>query len=174
MASRALMARLSTASSSWVESTSAHHRPCLSMVSIWMLPPIVLCKGRASRRWSSLRSSETRLEPLTAREGQQLIGKLRAAFRRRPHIADPLGQPAVDARGRKSPFNEADVAQHHGEKIVEVMGDPRRELADGLQSLHLPQCRFDALAFLDLPEQLAIGRRQFRGPFVDPRPPDPR
>ncbi len=111
----------------------------------------------------------SRLEPLTAREGQQLVGELRAAFRGRPHIADPLGQPAVDARGRKSPFNEPDVAQHHGEKIVEVVGDSGRELADGLQSLHLPQGRFDALAFLDLPEQLAIGRRQLRGPFVDPR-----
>ena len=90
----------------------------------------------------SLRSSATRLEPLTAREREQLVGELGAALGGGAHIAEPLREPAVDARGREPLLQELDIAEHHGQKVVEVVRDAGGQLADRLQPLHLPQGRF--------------------------------
>ena len=122
----------------------------------------------------SLRSSDLRLEPLAARERQQLIGQLCAAFGGRAHIAEALRELAVDTRRGEPFFEKADIAEHHGEQIVEVVGDPGGELADGFEPLHLPQRRFDALALLDLREQLAVGRGQLCGALLRRAIPAPR
>ena len=98
-----------------------------------------------------------RLEPLAARERQQLIGQLGAALGGRAHVAEPLRELAVDAGSREPLFEEADVAEHDGEQIVEVVRHAGGELADRLEPLHLAQRRLDALALLDLSKQLAIG-----------------
>jgi hypothetical protein len=72
----------------------------------------------------SLRSSNNRLETLAAGERQQLIGQLRAALRRRAHIAESLRHPTVDASGGKSFLQKADIAEYDGEKVVEIMRHP--------------------------------------------------
>ncbi len=63
-----------------------------------------------------------RLEPLTAREREQLIGQLRAAFGSNAHVTKALHQLAVDARGGKALFEEPDIAEHDGEEIIEIVG----------------------------------------------------
>ena len=90
MASRALIARLSTASSSWVGSTIAHHRlrlqPRLDMdaASHGALQQIAHADD------GLVEIERFRLEPLPPRERQHLVGQLGAAFRRRAHVAEPL------------------------------------------------------------------------------------
>ena len=108
-----------------------------------------------------------RLETLAARKRQQLIGQLCAAFGGRAHIAEALREPAVDTRRGESFFQKADIAEHHGQEVVEVMGNPGGELADGFEPLHLPQGGLHALALLDLGKQLAVGRRQLCGALLD-------
>jgi hypothetical protein len=80
-----------------------------------------------------------------------------------------LCELAVDPLGGESLLQETDIAQHHSEKVVEIVRHPRCELADRFQPLHLVQGGLDPLAFLDLPEQLAIGRRQLRRPLFNVR-----
>ena len=49
------------------------------------------------------------------------------------------------------------------------MRDPRGQLPDSLQPLHLAQGRFNPFALRDLRDQLPIGGPQFGGAFLDPR-----
>jgi hypothetical protein len=91
------------------------------------------------------------------------------ALGRRAHVAQALRQLAVDLRGGESLFQEADVAEHHGEQVVEVVCDAGGELAHRLQPLHLPQGGLDPLALLDLREQLAVRRGELGGALLHAR-----
>ena len=64
-------------------------------------------------------------------------------------------------------LDERDVAQHDGQQIVEVVRNPRGELAHCLEPLHLSERALNFLTLLDLRQQLAIGGSQFGGPPDD-------
>src|SRR5262249_47820698 len=91
-----------------------------------------------------------RFEALPAREGEQLVGQLRAAFGRAAHVDETPGQIAVYPRGRDAPLDKFEIAQHDGQQVVEIMRDAGGELTDSLETLHLPQRRLDVFALLDL------------------------
>jgi hypothetical protein len=65
-----------------------------------------------------------RLEPLAAGEGEELIGQLCAALGCGAHVAEALSEPTIHAGGGKSFFQKADIAEHDGQKVVEVMRHP--------------------------------------------------
>ncbi len=100
---------------------------------------------------------------LPAREGQQLAGQRSAA------LGGQSGrfEAAADLVLLDHVEHEIDIAQDHHQQIVEIMGDARGQLADRLEALHLAQRALDPLAFLDLPDQLAVDLGQFLGARLD-------
>jgi hypothetical protein len=168
MASRALIARLSTANSSWVGSAIAGHRALqlgfdLSRAAHRALQQVAHADD------GLVEVERPRLEPLPARKRQQLIRQLGPALGGRAHVAEALREPTVDARRGHASFQESEVAEYDGQKIVEVMRHPRRQLADGFQPLHLAQRGLHAFALLDLIEELPVGGGKLGGAFLDPR-----
>jgi hypothetical protein len=103
-----------------------------------------------------------RLEPLAARERQHLVGQLGAALGGGAHMVEPALDLAVDARGGELAVEEADIAEHDGQEVVEVVRHAGGELADRLEPLHLAQRRLDALALLHLAAATGGSRWQAR------------
>src|SRR5262245_37856558 len=120
MASRALIDKLSTASSSWVRSTSAGHKLSASCVTMRMLPPIVLC-SRSRMPATVVEVGDLGLEPLPTREGQELVGQPGARLGDGAHIAKALLQLAVDTGLGQALFQKGDVAEDDGEQIIEIV-----------------------------------------------------
>jgi hypothetical protein len=77
---------------------------------------------------------DLRLEGLTAREGQQLLGQLLAALHRVTHVAEDALELLVVAA---QPLRHVGPAENDGQKIVEVMRDAPGQLADRLHLLGL-------------------------------------
>ena len=84
-------------------------------------------------------------------------------------MAEALLHLAIDAGGGELPIEEADIAEHHGQQVVEVVGNSGGELADRFEPLHLAQRRLDALALLHLAHKLTVGGGQFCGPLLHAR-----
>jgi hypothetical protein len=77
-----------------------------------------------------------RNEVLTSVKCKQLCRELGAPQCRKPHVTKTLRQLSISTTGEPS-FNEPEVPKYYGKKIIEVMGDARRQLTHCLQSLHL-------------------------------------
>ena len=97
-----------------------------------------------------------RLQLLPARKRQQLFGERGAALRRLLHAVE---QPLAP-RGIRQPAQHFQTAENNHQKIVEVMRDPARQLADRLDLLRLTQRVLDTGALLDLRQQRRVGLLQ--------------
>ena len=98
-----------------------------------------------------------RLKRLLAREGEQVLGQLRAAL---GGIVDQLGNGGelgpVGHRVRQN----SDRAGDDGEHIVEVVGDAAGQLADGIHLLRLPELGLGGLLLGQVApdEEMAVHR----------------
>ena len=72
------------------------------------------------------------------------------------HETEAAQQLGLHRRADHAALDEAEVADDDGEQVVEIMRDAAGQLADRLQPLHLPQRAGDALALLDLGDELPI------------------
>ena len=141
IASRALTAMLTSASSNSATSTSTGQMSAGMSTTNAMLPRSEL---PSMARMASIRCCEIdrhRIERLAAREGQELAREALAAPRRRQDGLDPLqrlrlGQPAAQHFG---------VAADDHQEIVEVVRDAAGELAERLHLLHLRELLARAL-----------------------------
>ncbi len=106
-----------------------------------------------------------RLQPLAAREGQHLGGELGAALGGLGHHLQPTADRRIVAVGL---LHLADVAQHHHQEVVEIVGDAGGELADGFQPLGLAQHGLDPLALGDLAGELAVGAGELGRALLHP------
>ncbi len=92
--------------------------------------------------------------------GDEKTQKLRRergpALRRKPHVGKPLLKPCFGRTG-EALLDKSKIAEYDGEQIVEVVRDAGRQLAHGLQPLHLAQSGLDPLAFFDLRDKLPVG-----------------
>jgi hypothetical protein len=100
---------------------------------------------------------------LAAASGEQLPGQ---SFALLGSTADGRGTPR-DAIVRCLVVQHLGVSGHDGEQIVEVVGDAAGKPTDSFHSLGLVQCRFGALAFLDLELQASIDRLQVARSVID-------
>ena len=161
MASRALMARLRTATSSWVG--SAITGIIASSRSNCFLDPRAehVAQQRAHVLDQRRDVGRPDLEPLDPAEREQLAGQPRAALGRRQRvlgIALELG--VVGALG-----DDVEAADDHRQQIVEVVRDAAGELAQRLHLLALPQLLLRGLEFGDVArleqqiDDLAVGPR---------------
>ena len=148
MASRALTARFSSASSNSLLSIATGHRPGAIRTSTAMSPRRLDCRrpciaGRRSARsittvswvWRREKDSSWRVRPAPRLTAMSMASSAPA---RRGSRADQAAQ----ALG---------VAAHHHQEVVEVVGDAAGELADRLEPLRLLQRRLGRLAALQLP-----------------------
>ena len=78
------------------------------------------------------------LEDLLAGVGEQPPGQLGGAGRRRFGLGDPALQPLVFLRRA---LDQLQVAEDHGQQVVEVVRDAARQLTDRLHLLRLQQVR---------------------------------
>ncbi len=123
--------------SSWLIDEGVRHRPPASTVSIWMR-----LAERAAQQVSTCRSTSSvgvdhlRRERLLAREGEQPRRQAaRRASPRRSRASTKLVDVGVAAL-QLAP-QQVQRADHHGQHVVEVVGDAAGELADRLHLLHL-------------------------------------
>ena len=121
-----------------------------------MLPPIVLCRRSRMPATPSLRSSE--LGSSRWRRENDRSWSVSLAPRSAASACSRAAAPACRRRRlRSAPFEKADIAEHDGEQIVEVMRDAGGELADGLQPLHLAQASIPRARAPRSAQQLAVG-----------------
>ena len=88
-----------------------------------------------------------RLEDLLAAEGQELARQAGRALGRPPDLLHVVGQRV--ALLQHAPDQVA-VAHDDGQEVVEVVGDPAGQAADGLHLLRLPQLGLEALPLGDV------------------------
>jgi hypothetical protein len=84
-----------------------------------------------------------RVQALAAREGQQLAGQGPALLGRQAHRLDLPGQLVLLAG---APLDQLDIAQDHGQQVVEVVGDAAGQLADRLHLAGVAQLLLQAPA----------------------------
>jgi hypothetical protein len=166
IASRALIARLRIASSSWLASTRRRQsrgkiEPQHDAGSERPLQQIdhALDQGAQIHRHRS--------QILLPRERQQALRQRRAAFRALQRAVDQPMQARIvgDALAQ-----QIEIAHHRHQQIVEIMRDAAGELADRLHLLRLPQLLLGPFAGRDLLHQIGgtlldalfQRRRQFR------------
>ena len=84
-------------------------------------------------------------------EGQQALGERRAALGTLQRAVDQPRGPRIvgDVLAQ-----QVEVAQHGHQQVVEVVGDPAGELADGLHLLRLPQLLLRSFARRDFLQQI--------------------
>ena len=94
-----------------------------------------------------------------AAEGEEPVGELGAGSRRLERVIDELAQGGV---ARHLLAQQAQIARHHRQDVVEVVRGPARELAYRLHALDLPQPLLGAPLLLVEPDPLeaALERRQ--------------
>ena len=88
-----------------------------------------------------------RVQVLLAGEGEQALGERGAAFGPFDRALDQAQCPGVVLQPLAQ---QLQVAEHGGQQIVEVVGDPAGELADRLHLLRLAERLLDLDAFPDL------------------------
>ena len=160
MASRALMARLSSALSSWFGSHSVHHSPADATMS----RSIRLADGPAQqilqRHHQRVGIDGFRNQRLAPRKRQQAMGQRRGAVGRRHRRVDVardiLGPPLIEPG-----LHQIQRSDDSGQQIVEVVGDAAGQLPDGFHLLRLAQRLFGGLQ--------AVGRRLFSGDVAGDR-----
>ena len=81
----------------------------------------------------------SRLQDLPTAEREQLIGQRRRSRRRRADLGHLIDRPPIEPR---RVGKEIGVADDHGQQVVEVVGDPAGQPADGLHLLALPALLF--------------------------------
>ena len=132
MASRALIARLSTTCSSWCGSTMVVHRPPATTVSISMCSPMAW-------RSSSSRSRNSRPRLVgCGRSGWRAGRSWRASLAPRS-TESWQHRRACRAGALHQRLQQLQIAGDHLQHVVEIMGHAARELADGLELLRLVQ-----------------------------------
>ena len=94
-----------------------------------------------------------RLQRLLARKREQALGQRGGA----PSALLGIGEVFLNARiaALEAPQCEIQPAEHHGQHVVEVVGDAAGQLADGLHLLGLPQGILGFDAALHLVNQVA-------------------
>jgi hypothetical protein len=150
MASRALMARLTSAEVSWLRSTSAGQALSLNAVSISICLPSVGASSLTTSSINALTSVSSGRSGCFLAKGQQVRRELR-----RPvgGVIDHLGDRGqrrimLDAVGQ-----DLDRAGDHGEHVVEVMGDAAGQLPDRFHLLRLEQLLFGGALCGDVPDE---------------------
>src|SRR5215207_5456684 len=119
MASRALITRLRMTSSTCVGSTIALQSASSREVSMRMEPPSVLASMLRIEARISLRLVGAGSRYWRRGEGEKLRDELGAALRRDLHGLEP----AAHRVGDRSPLQELQIAEDHGQEVVEVVGD---------------------------------------------------
>ena len=165
MASRALTARLSRASSIWLGSAEAGGRPAgRSKVDF---------DGRADRAAQQISHAAHQLGEI----GRPRLSAWRRAKASRRCVSGgaALGalRGAVDQAFRdgivRQPLaQKLEIAQHRGQQVVEVVRHAAGELADRFQLLQLAQLVLGAVALGDLRKQLVMGMLELGGALLDP------
>src|SRR5580704_3646679 len=136
MASRALKARLSSASSNSLGSTLTKQDRRRSPTRISMSP----------RSEPLGKIDHARLQHLPPREGEQLA---RQAFAALCRLGDGVEQAYLVVAGN-APAQTLHGAAHDHQQIIEIVGDAAGQLSDRFESLRLPQCIFRQFAALGL------------------------
>ncbi|SIT41218.1 hypothetical protein BN2476_270031 [Paraburkholderia piptadeniae] len=77
-----------------------------------------------------------RRERLATPERQKMRGKFRSLFDRLHRLVKPFARPRIHA---VSDRQQLEIAAQHLQHVVEIMGDPTRQLAEGLHLLRLKQ-----------------------------------
>src|SRR5206468_12340312 len=90
-----------------------------------------------------------RLQNLLATEGEEVAGEGRRPFRRARDQLEVVSRLSVQGLELEG---ETAAARDDGEKVVEVVGDASRELADGLHLLRLQELLLQSLALGDVGE----------------------
>ena len=135
MASRALMARLRIAFSSWLASQTPWPARGSRRVSIRHRAADRVAKQALHRLDDLVDRDRRHADPLDPRESEQLAGQLGAAAGRFERgLGDPLEPRLLDPRG-----DQLQPAHDRGEQIVEIVGDAAGELAHRLHLLGLAE-----------------------------------
>ena len=143
IASRALMAMLSSADSSCTG--SARQVGCAGDVELDPDPLVERAAQHVGQRAEHRGDVDRRrLQHLAAREREQLAGQLGAAPRR-PQCrgdGDELRAAGLVAGQRRQVLEHLQVALDHRQQVVEVVGDAAGELADALEPLRMAERLF--------------------------------
>jgi hypothetical protein len=110
-----------------------------------------------------------RPERVATREGQQLAGQALAILDRLAAAAHELHELVHGQREglAKVHLHQAEIAQHHREQVVEVMGDAAREPADGIELLSVAQGLLGLGPMLHFGGQAILRLVQLAGPVAD-------
>ncbi len=135
MASRALMARLSTAFSISLGSARTDHSRGASSVDERDRLPQRAAQQLGHRQHLVVEVENDGLEPAAAREGQQPIGQPRAHQRR----VVGAGQQVALLVALDFHLEQLEIAGDDRQQVVEIMGDAAGQLADRLHALRLAQ-----------------------------------
>jgi len=149
IASRALMHRLSSAFSSWFGSTSAIHRPVMLTVSTVISGPTVR-RIRSAMSTTSLATSVGLGSSVCRREKASRRWVRAAARFDAPLGRDDVALEVVDPALRDPRPQKVEAARNAREEIVEVVGEPARQLAHGLHLLRLTQLFLGPPPFRDV------------------------
>ena len=157
MASRALIARLSTAVASWFGSASAVHASSARSGVISMCSPRVGCSSFAASSTSALTSTSSGCSGCLRAKASRCLVRLAP---RSAASSISLATAASWGSIGDGFFQNADRAGNHGQDIVEVVRDATGELADRIHLLRMPQLGFRSLLFGQVPadEEVAADR----------------
>src|SRR3954470_1141215 len=155
MASRAFTAKLRMAFSSWLASTLARHKPPARTVSIAMCSPSVR-RSRSDMPATSLLTSVGLGSSGCWRE--KAMGERGRAGRARHGVLDAAADTRVGLG--QAPLQHFEIADHHGEQVVEVVGDPAGQLADRFHFLRLTQLVLDPLPVRSGGLEALVGGRE--------------
>jgi hypothetical protein len=115
-----------------------------------------------------LKINDLRKKWLPPREGEQLRGELGASPNRLKRVSDAPVQLLVAGYLDRQHF---EVAADHLQKIIEIMGDPARQLAKRFRLLRLAQLRLGRLLIADIDAAAEVPRERAsaieRGPVVE-------
>ena len=165
MASRALTARLSRASSIWLASAEAGGKSGRQVEGDF--------DGRAERAVQQVvhaahqlgEIGRPRLQRLAPGKGQQALRQGGAALGAlRGAVEQAVGGGIV----RQPLAQQLEIAEHRGQQVVEVVRHAAGELADQFQLLQLAQLLLGAGALGDLRQQLVMGMLELGGALLDP------
>ena len=143
IASRALIARLRIASSSWLASIRAGGRPCGNIEPQLHTRPERAFEQIDHAFDQRAQIDRHRAQILLAGEGQQPLGQRGAAF---GALDGAVDQPLQARIVRQALAQQIEIAHHGHQQIVEIVRDAAGELADGLHLLGLAQLLLRLLA----------------------------
>ena len=154
IASRALIARLSSALSSWLGSHSVFHRSSAATMARSIVSPMVRRSRSSSDTTSWLASTLFGTSGWRRAKAKQAMRQRRGAVgrgHRRIDIARNVVEPALIEPG----LHQVERSDDAGQQIVEVVRDAAGQLADGFHLLRLQQRLFGRAQ--------SLGRGLFRG-----------